>query len=53
MLIAYYICFKALVLGQQGIEMVLDILKTELIRGMQLAETASIEKISRNHISTT
>ena len=43
-------CWGLGALGQQGVEMVLDILKAELIRDMQLAGTASIEKISRNHI---
>ena len=37
--------------GQKGVEMVLDILKAELIRDMQLAGTISLDKISRNHIS--
>lgn len=43
-------CWGLGALGQQGVEMVLDILKAELIRDMQLAGTSSIEKISRNHI---
>ena len=43
-------CWGLGALGQQGVEMVLDILKAELIRDMQLAGTASIEEISRNHI---
>jgi len=43
-------CWGLGALGQQGVEMVLDILKAELIRDMQLAGTASLEKISRNHI---
>ena len=43
-------CWGLGALGQQGVESVLDILKAELIRDMQLAGTASIEKISRNHI---
>ena len=43
-------CWGLGALGQQGVEKVLDILKAELIRDMQLAGTASIEKISRNHI---
>ena len=43
-------CWGLGALGQQGVEMVLDILKAELIRDMQLAGTASIDKISRNHI---
>ena len=43
-------CWGLGALGQQGVEIVLDILKAELIRDMQLAGTASIEKISRNHI---
>lgn len=43
-------CWGLGALGQQGVEMVLDILKAELIRDMKLAGTASIEKISKNHI---
>jgi isopentenyl diphosphate isomerase/L-lactate dehydrogenase-like FMN-dependent dehydrogenase len=43
-------CWGLGALGQQGVEMVLDILKAELIRDMQLAGTTSIEKISRNHV---
>jgi isopentenyl diphosphate isomerase/L-lactate dehydrogenase-like FMN-dependent dehydrogenase len=43
-------CWGLGALGQQGVEMVLDILKAELIRDMQLAGTASIEEISRNHV---
>lgn len=43
-------CWGLGALGQQGVEMVLDIFKAELIRDMQLAGTASIDKISRNHI---
>ena len=43
-------CWGLGALGQQGVEMVLDILKAELIRDMQLAGTASIANISRNHI---
>lgn len=43
-------CWGLGALGQQGVEMVLDLLKAELIRDMQLAGTASIDKISKNHI---
>ena len=43
-------CWGLGALGQQGVEMVLDILKAELIRDMQLAGAPSIEDISRNHI---
>ena len=43
-------CWGLGALGQQGVEMVLDILKAELVRDMQLAGTPSIEKISRDHI---
>lgn len=43
-------CWGLGALGQQGVEMVLDILKAELIRDMQLAGTPSIDDISRNHI---
>lgn len=43
-------CWGLGALGQQGVEMVLDILKAELIRDMQLAGTTSISKISRDHV---
>lgn len=43
-------CWGLGALGQPGVEMVLDILKAELIRDMQLAGTTSIAKISRDHI---
>ncbi len=43
-------CWGLGALGQQGVEMVLDILKAELIRDMQLAGTTSIEKITREHV---
>ena len=43
-------CWGLGALGQQGVEMALDILKAELIRDMQLAGTISIEKISRQHV---
>jgi isopentenyl diphosphate isomerase/L-lactate dehydrogenase-like FMN-dependent dehydrogenase len=43
-------CWGLGALGQQGVEMVLDILKAELIRDMQLAGTNSILKISRDHV---
>lgn len=45
-------CWGLGALGQQGVELTLDILKAELIRDMQLAGTTSIEKISRKHILT-
>jgi isopentenyl diphosphate isomerase/L-lactate dehydrogenase-like FMN-dependent dehydrogenase len=37
-------------LGQEGVEISLDILKGELIRDMQLAGTTSIEKITRDFV---
>jgi len=43
-------CWGLGALGQQGVEMVLDILKAELIRDMQLAGTTSLEKITPNHV---
>ena len=43
-------CWGLGALGQQGVEMVLDILRAELIRDMQLAGTSSIEKITRDHV---
>ena len=43
-------CWGLGALGQQGVELTLEILKAELIRDMQLAGTTSIEKISREHI---
>jgi 4-hydroxymandelate oxidase len=43
-------CWGLGALGQQGVELVLDILKAELIRDMQLAGTSSIDKISREHV---
>jgi len=43
-------CWGLGLLGQEGVEIALDILKTELMRDMQLAGTTSIENISRNHI---
>jgi isopentenyl diphosphate isomerase/L-lactate dehydrogenase-like FMN-dependent dehydrogenase len=43
-------CWGLGAFGQQGVELVLDILKKELIRDMRLAGTTSIEKITRKHI---
>ena len=43
-------CWGLGALGQQGVEMVLDILITELIRDMQLAGTTSIANITRDHV---
>jgi 4-hydroxymandelate oxidase len=43
-------CWGLGALGQQGVEMVLDILKAELIRDMKLAGTASIENITKEHV---
>jgi isopentenyl diphosphate isomerase/L-lactate dehydrogenase-like FMN-dependent dehydrogenase len=36
--------------GQEGVEIALDILQGELIRNIQLAGTASIEKITRDFV---
>jgi isopentenyl diphosphate isomerase/L-lactate dehydrogenase-like FMN-dependent dehydrogenase len=38
-------------LGQQGVEIALEILKTELIRDMQLAGATSIEKITNDYVT--
>jgi isopentenyl diphosphate isomerase/L-lactate dehydrogenase-like FMN-dependent dehydrogenase len=43
-------CWGLGAFGQPGVELALDILKTELIRNMQLAGTVSISGISRNFI---
>ena len=43
-------CWGLGALGQQGVELTLEILKAELIRDMQLAGTTSIGKISREHV---
>ena len=43
-------CWGLGALGQQGVELTLEILKAELIRDMQLAGTTSIDKISSNHV---
>ena len=44
-------CWGLGALGQQGVEIALDILDTELIRDMQLAGTTSIEKITTEFIT--
>ena len=44
-------CWGLGALGQQGVELALDILKTELIRDMQLAGTSSIAAIQRSHVA--
>jgi isopentenyl diphosphate isomerase/L-lactate dehydrogenase-like FMN-dependent dehydrogenase len=43
-------CWGLGALGQQGVELALEILKSELIRDMQLAGTTSIEKITPKHV---
>ena len=43
-------CWGLGALGQQGVEIALEILKSELIRNMQLAGTTSIEEITPKHV---
>jgi isopentenyl diphosphate isomerase/L-lactate dehydrogenase-like FMN-dependent dehydrogenase len=43
-------CWGLGALGQEGVEIALDILKGELIRDMQLAGTPSIDKITRDFV---
>ncbi len=43
-------CWGLGAMGQAGVELALDILKTELIRDMQLAGTTSVSGITRAHI---
>jgi isopentenyl diphosphate isomerase/L-lactate dehydrogenase-like FMN-dependent dehydrogenase len=45
-------CWGLGALGQEGVEIALDILQAELIRDMQLAGTISIEKITRDFVMT-
>jgi len=45
-------CWGLGALGQEGVEIALDILQAELIRDMQLAGTTSIEKITRDFVMT-
>lgn len=45
-------CWGLGALGQEGVEIALDILQGELIRDMQLAGTTSIEKITRDFVMT-
>jgi isopentenyl diphosphate isomerase/L-lactate dehydrogenase-like FMN-dependent dehydrogenase len=44
-------CWGLGALGQEGVEIALDLLHAELIRDMQLAGTTSIDKISKESIS--
>ena len=44
-------CWGLGALGQQGVELALDILKAELIRDMQLAGTTSIEQITGEFVT--
>ncbi|MCB9319585.1 MAG: alpha-hydroxy-acid oxidizing protein [Lewinellaceae bacterium] len=44
-------CWGLGAFGQQGVELALDILKTELIRDMQLAGTTSVKEITRNYVT--
>jgi isopentenyl diphosphate isomerase/L-lactate dehydrogenase-like FMN-dependent dehydrogenase len=44
-------CWGLGAMGQPGVELALDILKTELIRDMQLAGTTSIRNINSNFVS--
>lgn len=43
-------CWGLGAMGQQGVELALDMLKTELIRDMQLAGATSISKIKKDYI---
>ena len=43
-------CWGLGALGQEGVELALDILRAELIRDMQLAGTPSIDKITRDFV---
>lgn len=43
-------CWGLGALGQQGVEIALEILQEELIRDMQLAGTTSIDKITRDFV---
>lgn len=43
-------CWGLGAMGQPGVELALDILKTELIRDMQLAGTTSLSSINRTHV---
>ncbi|MBA4300712.1 alpha-hydroxy-acid oxidizing protein [Algoriphagus alkaliphilus] len=43
-------CWGLGALGQQGVEIALEILQGELIRDMQLAGTTSIDKITRDFV---
>lgn len=43
-------CWGLGAMGQPGVELALDILKTELMRDMQLAGTTSIKNITRSHV---
>ncbi|MCA6074647.1 alpha-hydroxy acid oxidase [Fulvivirga sedimenti] len=43
-------CWGLGALGQQGVELALEILKTELIRDMQLAGTPSVSDITSNYV---
>jgi 4-hydroxymandelate oxidase len=45
-------CWGLGALGQPGVELTLEILKAELIRDMQLAGTTSIDKITREFVTT-
>lgn len=44
-------CWGLGAFGQEGVEMALSILKTELLRDMKLAGTPALDKITRNHIT--
>lgn len=43
-------CYGLGAMGQEGVELALEILRAELIRDMQLAGTTSIDKINRDYI---
>jgi 4-hydroxymandelate oxidase len=44
-------CWGLRALGQEGVEIALDLLHAELIRDMQLAGTTSIDKITKESIT--
>lgn len=46
-------CWGLGAMGQQGVELALDLLKTELIRDMKLAGTTSLKEITKDHVTAT
>lgn len=45
-------CWGLGALGREGVELALEILKTELVRDMQLAGAVSIANITRDHVTS-